>query len=319
MKKILSILFIIFSCLNVSSQVEEADASRFLEAYFSPVANSLGAGLNNGWYNTAKPHKLGGFDVTLTLNTVSIPDPELYFDPNSIDNFSSSDNSTPTLFGSGNGANINYNGFNFDMPDQENVKINLVPIPMLNAGIGLIKKTDLNIRYIPDAKIAGINNYGFAGKGSIGLWGLGMKHDLLQWLPVIGNAIPISLSIQLAHTSLNTKFDVETAGAKQDVELDIQSTTINLIASKKILMITAHASVGYNSSKTIFNSNTSFSLGSENNAIDFKVPLDMQFENQNEIRTNIGLRMNLALLAIHADHTFSKYPVTTIGIGIGLR
>ena len=45
----------------------------------------------------------------------------------------------------------------------------------------------------------------------------------------------------------------------------------------------------------------------------------MHFESQNEFRTNIGLRLDLTLLKIHADHTFSKYPVTTIGIGLGLR
>ena len=37
------------------------------------MAESFGAGLNNGWYNTAKPHSLGGFDLTFTLNTVMIP------------------------------------------------------------------------------------------------------------------------------------------------------------------------------------------------------------------------------------------------------
>ena len=37
------------------------------------MAESFGAGLNNGWYNTAKPHSLGGFDLTFTLNTVIIP------------------------------------------------------------------------------------------------------------------------------------------------------------------------------------------------------------------------------------------------------
>ena len=48
-------------------------AEQLIEAYFTPMSESFGAGLNNGWYNTAKPHKIGGFDVTFTLNTVIIP------------------------------------------------------------------------------------------------------------------------------------------------------------------------------------------------------------------------------------------------------
>jgi hypothetical protein len=40
-----------------------ADAVKFLKAYMSPYANAFGAGLNGGWYNTAKPHK----NLVLTL------------------------------------------------------------------------------------------------------------------------------------------------------------------------------------------------------------------------------------------------------------
>ena len=45
----------------------------------------------------------------------------------------------------------------------------------------------------------------------------------------------------------------------------------------------------------------------------------MKFENNNEFRANVGLRFNLAVIAIHANHTFSKYPVTTLGLGVSLR
>ena len=46
---------------------------KLLESYFSPL-NGFGSGLNNGWYNTTKPHKPLGFDITFTLNTVNIPE-----------------------------------------------------------------------------------------------------------------------------------------------------------------------------------------------------------------------------------------------------
>ena len=49
------------------------DGKSLIEAYVSPLGNSLGAALNNGWYNTAKPHHLGGFDVTITANLVLVP------------------------------------------------------------------------------------------------------------------------------------------------------------------------------------------------------------------------------------------------------
>ena len=323
MKKIiLPITILLFSFQSKSQQIAmfEDDASNFLEAYFSPIGESFGAGLNNGWYNTAKPHKLGGFDVTLTINAVSVPNEMQHFDPNDIDNFSSNETISPTMLGAGEGATIIYDNPNsnpveFTMPDQGILKKSLIPVPMINAGIGLIKKTEIDIRYLPTYNF----DMGFVGKGSVGLWGVGVKHDVLQWIPIIGDAIPIDLSIQAGHTQFNTSFLVEDP-VDQDVSLDINATTINLIASKKLLMLTAYAGIGYNSSVTTFNSKSSFEVGSSTNSITMSdVPLEMKFASQNEMRANIGLRFNIAVLALQANHTFSKYPVTTLGIGISLR
>ena len=323
MKKIiLPITILLFSFQSKSQQIAmfEDDASNFLEAYFSPIGESFGAGLNNGWYNTAKPHKLGGFDITLTINAVSVPNEMQHFDPNDIDNFSSNETISPTMLGAGEGATIIYDNPNsnpveFTMPDQGILKKSLIPVPMINAGIGLIKKTEIDIRYLPTYNF----DMGFVGKGSVGLWGVGVKHDVLQWIPIIGDAIPIDFSIQAGHTQFNTSFLVEDP-VDQDVSLDINATTINLIASKKLLMLTAYAGIGYNSSVTTFNSKSSFEVGSSTNSITMSdVPLEMKFASQNEMRTNIGLRFNMTVIALQANHTFSKYPVTTIGVGVSLR
>lgn len=322
MKKITLILFVTILSLQSKSQVSviESDASNFLEAYFSPLGQSFGAGLNNGWYNTAKPHKLGGFDLTFTLNAVSIPNDIQHFDPNNIDNFSSN-STTPTILGSGDGSEITYNNngniMTFNMPNQGTLKKSLIPIPILNAGIGLIKKTELDFRYIPTYNY----DLGFTGKGAVALWGIGVKHDLLQWIPVIGNSIPVSLSLQTGYTELNTSFHLEDGdnNASQEVNLDVKATTINLIASKKILMLTAYAGVGYNSSQTNFSTSTTFSIAELGGNNEFNVPLNMDFQSVNEYRANIGIRFNITLVALQVNHTFSKYPVTTIGAGISLR
>ena len=329
MKKLLLLLLCV--PLIVSGQVQQLDAiiqddaSNFLEAYFSPISESFGAGLNNGWYNTAKPHKLGGFDVTLTLNAVHIPSTMLNFDPNALEGSNFTGESTPTILGEGEGSTITYDSPNFDpveftMPDQWSFEKNLVPVPMINAGIGLVKKTEIDVRYLPTYDF----DMGFGGKGSVELWGIGIKHDLLQWIPVAGDAIPISRSIQAGHTKFNTSFSIEnpdpSSSVNQDISMDVNATTVNLILSKKLLMLTAYAGIGYNSSVTTFNAETeSFYFGVDGSSIQMNIPLEMKFESQNEMRTNIGLRLNLAVIAIQANHTFSKYPVTTVGVGISVR
>ena len=45
----------------------------------------------------------------------------------------------------------------------------------------------------------------------------------------------------------------------------------------------------------------------------------MDFESNKNLRTNIGLRLNIAVVTIQADYTFAEYPTATLGIGVSLR
>lgn len=315
MKRIFCLILLLSINLISYSQVQVNDvndAQAFLQEYLSPLGNGLGAITNNGWYNSAKPHRFLGFDATFTLSLLNITDENKIFDPNSITNFSSNSTSTPTILGRGDGATVNYKGEQFKLPNQSTL-ISALALPNFNFGLGVFKKTELNGRFIPSYKY----NIGFFGKGEISMWGLGFKHDLLQWIPIIGNAIPMSLSLQAGHTQLNSGLSI----LDQDVSIDVQATNFNIILSRKILMLTGYTSVGYNFSTTTFTAGEDISnLDTFNlNELEISLPIEMKFENNNEFRANVGLRFNLAVIAIHANHTFSKYPVTTIGLGVSLR
>jgi len=315
MKRIFCLILLLSINIISYSQVQVNDvndARAFLQEYLSPLGNGLGAITNNGWYNTAKPHRFLGFDANFTLSLLNIKDENKSFDPNSIPNFSSQSNSTPTILGRGDGAVVNYNGNEFKLPNQTTL-ISALALPNFNFGLGIFKKTELNGRFIPNYKY----NIGFFGKGEISMWGVGFKHDILQWIPIIGNTIPMSLSLQAGHTQLNSELSI----LNQDVNIDVQASNFNLILSRKILMLTGYTSVGYNFSTTTFRAgenitdSDSFNL----NELEIGLPIEMKFENNNEFRANIGLRFNIAVIAIHANHTFSKYPVTTLGLAVGLR
>ena len=320
MTKILTFLFLVCSSLFVSAQnitvSNTSDATNFLGAYFSPFAESIGAGLNKGWYNTAKPHKLAGFDVSLSLNLITISDEIASFDVNSIENFSSASSSTPSILGSGEGAIINYQNGNvngqFVLPDQ-NIEIKAVPIPTLNVGLGLIKGTEINVRYIPTYEY----DIGFVGKGSVELYGAGIKHDILQWLP-LNKFLPFDLSIQGAFSQFNTSFEVESQSVRQGVDLDIQASTVNLIFSKKFAMITAYGSVGQNFVSSTLNANTNFSLGSTS-TLNFDFPLEINMPKTSEMQASAGVRLQFAIFTLYANQTFSSYPSTSAGIGISFR
>jgi len=290
---------------------------KLLEAYFTPMAESFGAGLNNGWYNTAKPHSLGGFDLTFTVNTVIIPSSAKTFNIEGAGGntfTSTTETEASTIFGSSGTTEMTYASIlgnaptgdpliltTFDMPG--GLKTAAMPLPMIQAGIGLIKNTAIDIRYMPMLNVGDNIN--------VNLFGVGVKHDLLQWIPVVGDAIPMSLSLQGGYTTLNTELKI----SGQEVSLNTKATTINLVASRKLLMVTGYAGVGYNSSTTTFAADANFDLG----GVQFNEKVEVPFESNNNLRANVGLRFNITLVTIQADYTFSEYPTATLGLGVSLR
>ena len=313
MKKLLFTLLaglIVISSYSQSILASDiAQGEKLIEAYFTPMAESFGAGLNNGWYNTAKPHSLGGFDLTFTLNTVIIPNSaETFKIGDAFGNvFKSDENEASTIFGSDNETDMTYtnrvtdSSFNFQMPG--GLKTPAVPLPMIQAGIGLIKNTAIDIRYMPMLNVGDNIN--------VNLFGVGIKHDLLQWIPGIGDAIPMSLSLQAGYTSLNTELKI----LEQEVSLKTKATTINLVASKKLLMVTGYVGLGYNSATTTFTADADFDL----DGLHFDEKVEVAFESNNNLRTNIGLRLNMTVVTIQADYTFAEYPTATLGLGVSLR
>jgi hypothetical protein len=305
-----------FSCFSQSSvqsilEQDIAQGEKLLEAYFTPMAVSFGAGLNSGWYNTAKPHSLGGFDLTFTLNTVIIPNSAKTFNIGDAGGttFKSTENEASTIFGSTSNTAMYYepssvpgaDSISFNMPG--GFKTPALALPMIQAGIGLIKNTAIDIRYMPMLRVGDNIN--------VNLFGIGLKHDLLQWIPAIGDAIPMSLSLQGGYTALNTELKI----LGQEVSLKTKATTINLIASKKLLMVTGYVGLGYNSTTTTFNADADFDLGE----IKFDEKVEVAFESNNNLRTNIGLRLNMTVVTFQADYTFSEYPTATLGLGVSLR
>ena len=321
MKKNLLTFLAIFTTLSSFGQAIQSilandikQGEKLIEAYFTPMAESFGAGLNSGWYNTAKPHSLGGFDLTFTFNTVIIPNSAKTFNIKDAGGttFTSSEDRASTIFGPRETTTMYYESsvsvsnpspvvIPFEMP--KGFGVSAIPLPMIQAGIGLIKNTAIDIRYMPMLNVGDDIN--------VNLFGIGLKHDLLQWMPGIGDAIPMSLSLQGGYTSLNTELKI----AGQEVILNTKATTINLVASKKLLMVTGYASLGYNSANTTFEADADFEL----NGIRFDEKIKIDFESNNSLRANIGLRLNMSIVTIQADYTFAEYPTATLGLGVSLR
>src|SRR3954466_14642922 len=67
--------------INQFLQQSVKDGEKLIGAYVSPAMKSISSGLNQGWYNTAKPHKIAGFDLTFTVNMMKIPTNQFQYKP----------------------------------------------------------------------------------------------------------------------------------------------------------------------------------------------------------------------------------------------
>src|SRR5215204_3895208 len=55
------------------------DSKKLMEAYITPLMKGANLGLNQGWYNTAKTHKMFGLDLTTSISFMTIPKSEMFY------------------------------------------------------------------------------------------------------------------------------------------------------------------------------------------------------------------------------------------------
>jgi hypothetical protein len=323
-----------------------ADGARFIEVYMAPWANAFGAGLNGSWYNTAKPHKWTGFDVTFGVNLGMVPSSAETFDVETA-GFSSS------LTGSGTASTIagpategpvmtySQSGTTLaSFPAPPGTGWKYIPVPTLQVGIGLPLGTELKGRFLPRIPVE---------EGDVMLWGAGLMHSITQYVP--GNELmPFDVAIFGGYTWLNgnvplqlmpdpsadwnyTTIDPYSYFSDQNLSTTVQAWTVSAVASVNLRVLTFYGGLGYSNTITsseltgyyplpvlvaagapsVQYNETPQSLVSGD---DFP---EISIENFSGLRANIGLRLKLSVLTIHIDYTRSQYNVLSAGLGISFR
>lgn len=297
------------------------DGRKLVGAYVAPVMKSLSLGLNQGWYNTAKPHKIAGVDLTITVNAMTIPDGDLLFRPDQLGlkevQLSPSSPGYPyasTIVGPDREATFQVEEDGqvqtFQGPPGLDLKgetgYNKVPVPMVHLGFGLPKGTDIKFRYIPTLDAG--------DDGSVKMIGFGVMHDIKQWIPGI-KLMPFDLSAFVGHTRFEAQYQLDaTANPDQRGIFSMNATTIQAVIGKKFSVITFYGGLGYNIAK----SNLALKGNYDIDGTNFKDPIDLKFAASGP-RATIGTRLKLAIFTFHADYTVQKYKCLTVGFGLSVR
>jgi len=320
------------------------DGTKYLQAYISPWVNAFGSGLNGGWYNTAKPHKFGGFDITTNFSAGMVPESAGTFDLSKIglsssmtgtgtaSTISGPDKSGPEI--TVKDKSTGYTLATFNAAPGTDWKI--IPVPSAQVGIGLPFGTEIKGRFIPKIKI---------NDGDISLWGVGLLHSIMQYFP--GNKmLPFDVSLFGGYTKLtgNVPIDMQpgipanyspsVSFADQNLNINVSALNISAVASLNIPVLTLYGGLGYCKTKTAMEFTGNFPTptlvtpalpdlpySEYNNSgvvTGTKFP-SMNFEDFSGLRANIGLRIKLAVITIHADYTKAQYNVFSTGLGISFR
>ena len=180
--------------------------------------------------------------------------------------------------------------------------------------------------------------------GEFGLWGLGLKHSIMQYLP--GDKIlPLDVTFFGAFTKLagNTPLEVLPASyadysaaynspeafAGQEVSASVSSWNIGVLGSFSLpVVVTFYGGLGYASSRTLIEiagdiptpvANPS-TLNVEYNDSGVLSDIDgVDIQDFSGLRANVGVRFKFAVVTIHADYTRAEYNVFSTGLGISFR
>lgn len=321
------------------------DANVLAEGYIAPFMNSFSTGLTGGWYSSGKTHKSFGMELLITANTVFIPDEDFFYTPNfaNLNNINGytdpSVTNSPTVFGpeidnleysySVDIDGENYTG-TFSAPPgadlEENLPISAVPVPMAQLGIGIVKNTDLKIRWTPTVDLD--------DNGEFKLFGIGIMHDVKQHIPGLRN-MPFDLSALVGYTNMSLEYDVQSniddvqssgdgnlSSQNAKSAFEVNAWTIQGIISKKISVLSLYGGVGYNIVNSKLNLTGEYTVSYDNGGNQttetFNDPINFEFS-QSGPRLTAGFRLKLAILTINADYTLQRNSMLTLGLGFSFR
>ena len=323
---------VITNFINNGSEDLKKDTEKLIEGYMAPFGEWFGTGLNAGWYNTGQPHQFPGFDVTAGIHFIRPPENAGTFTPDVANLFSSENgdpiSELPTFIGNDNETAIFYKipGTDelpsgpvyqklFNAPGGYNIGSDYaVPMPYVQGSIGIIKQTEILFRFTPKVDIQDLK---------MGFWGIGVKHDIKQWIPGI-NELPFNLSFAGGYSKLTSQLEFDSNG--QELNFNVSAFNSNLVLSKKLSVLTPYIGVGYQYSKSFLELKGDYIVGGlpelngtsiiESGNTTISDPFSLSFGGVNGFKANAGARLKLFLFTIHVEYTMAEYNLLTVGIGL---
>lgn len=192
------------------------------------------------------------------------------------------------------------------IPAPSGIGLDFFGLPMPQVSVGLPMKTEVLLRMLPEMETT-------KEIGKVSFIGIGVKHDVSQYIPV--PMFPVDISAQFVWQQLKIGDIIEST-----------HTNFNVEASKKLglgFSITPYVGLGMESSDL----NVSYAVSGSTEP-DFDgdgrgdlegQQIDLDLNGDNSFRATAGVRLGLTFLTINADYSLGAYQTASLGLGLTLR
>jgi hypothetical protein len=315
---------------------------KLLGAYGAPINKGFSADLNAGWLTPGKIFAPGRFEVRVFGTAAFVPKKDQTFDVTQIGLDANvrpanpANKLAPTLFGE------NKQGLPLDVygtrPDTgqpiklatinsaPGIGFQVAPLPMAQVTVGLVQQTELLVRFLPEVRFS---------DNRVQMWGLGLKHNIGQWLPVI-HQLPFAVTAAAAYTSFRYSDGLTLQPERgvsnpepgdysnQRITFDTKAYYASLAVSKSFTKVLGtYAGLSYSKGitgtalagtypVTVIRQQAPYNK----EIVNLTDPVKLDFDH-GQMGLTGGLRLKLAVFSFSLEGTWSQYSTLNAGIGLG--
>lgn len=357
----IAMIIVLSLMVSVSAQEFSMDQVKELvetngKNYLQPLVTGYGSAMNAGLFNTAKTHKLLGFDIGLKMGMGIVPTGEKStydFDVSVLDNISVpvgdytlnlepaelfSNTETPTILG-GNAEPFEvdqtyieqtlFDAIKDEQPSLSDEQVNRIISGMSSDITSAVD--DINITSIPGMKsinaLKDLENLIFPFpiiQASIGL-PMGIEPSI-RMIPAI--SIPGDVGEALGEISAfgaGLKIDVDQFIPIPLFPVDIAAQAYYQAFKMGDILSANNVNFNLHASKKLLMFTPYLGIGVDNTSFTASYKMgdgekqDFTIEGDNKLRTTLGLNIKFLVLQINAEYAMGEYNSAAIGVGFALR
>jgi hypothetical protein len=304
-----------------------ADAERFTSDYLGPVSEGAIYSISGSWYNTADAKPPGGFEMSIIGNMTGFKNKEdkkaFVLNTAEYENLQfvdlSTSNPVSTALGDLQGIRVFVEDENqlfreeFELPSglaSEN--INFIPSAYLQGSVGLIKGTELKVKFLPKINTEEV---------SIGLYGFGLQHDFTRHLPA-DKLLPVAISAVIGYTHLDGTYDFTNTeiieGENQRIDTRMDSWIFQAAVSTRLPVINFYGGLGYLSGKSKTDILGTYIVTGGPFQETYTDPFSVN-KDASGVVANVGAKLKLGFFRLHADYSLAEFNNLSVGINFGFR